>query len=93
MINKTAQKKLKRIIGKEYAEGVLTILVLNGKVNRLGLPHNTQYVRAVFSGQRNNDDVEEAIYEYAKQQIKLAADRKEARETILNQKTGATTPA
>lgn len=84
MINKTTQKKLKKIIGTEYADGVLSILNARGKVNRLGTPHNVQYVRAVFTGMRNNDDVEDAIFEYAKQQIKLTAKRKQARESILN---------
>lgn len=84
MINKTTQKKLKKIIGQEYADGVLSILNTRGKVNRLGKPHNIQYVRAVFSGTRNNDDVEDAIYKYAEQQIKIANKRKEARESILN---------
>lgn len=91
MINKSSKQKLKRIIGNEYANDVLGILNAKGIVNRLGNPHNAHYVRAVFTGQKNNQDVEDAIYEYAKQQIKLAADRKEARETILNKKPVAAT--
>lgn len=84
MITKTERRKLKKAIGREYSPGVLQILNDNGALTRFGTKYTSDYISKVLSGSRESFTVEDAIYQYAKQQIKLAAKRKEARESILN---------
>ncbi len=79
MITKTQRKKLKKILGISYADEVVDILNSSGKVNKQGNPHNATYVKQVFSGYRNNEDVEAAIYdlaEFRKEQLELEMARR-----------------
>ena len=62
MIQKTEQKQLKTILGAHYAEDVFDILKEAGITNKNGVSHNPEYIRKVFQGQRENMDVERAIY-------------------------------
>ena len=88
MISKTARKKLKKVLGSSYSEDVALILKEKGIVNRLGNSHTTSYIIWVFNAERNNEDVENAIYELYSQKLKTI----EKRESILTKKPEALTP-
>jgi len=79
MITPTEQKQLKQIIGAHYADGVLELLINKAIRNKNGHPHNAEYVRMVFQGYRNNEDVEAAIWT-------LAANKKEEAQQLNKQK-------
>lgn len=84
MITKSQRKSLKKILGKAYTVAVLDILNSEGKLNSQGNPHNTIYVSRVFSGKRENADVEAAIWELAKRKQDEAALAKKMKREILN---------
>lgn len=79
MITESEQKKLKALFRGHYAEDVLKILNSRHILNRNGEPHNTQYIRMVFQGIRNNTDIEAAIWQ-------LAINRKQEQELQKLQK-------
>ena len=79
MINKTQQKKLSKLLNGSYTQEVLRILNKKNLVNKRGNRYNAMNVRHVFTGYRNNIDIESAIYEVAK----LRKEAKEARKEIL----------
>lgn len=82
MMNKSTRRKIKRVIGTQYTDEVLAILNQRGKKNKQGAPYNAAYIRTVFSGIRNNRDVQDAIYDLYEQKIKI----QEERRTLLNNK-------
>lgn len=65
MITEIEQKKLRALFRGHYAEDVLKILNSKHILNRNGEPHNSQYIRMVFQGIRNNADIEAAIWQLA----------------------------
>ena len=65
MITELEQKKLRTLFRGHYTEDVLKILNTRHVLNRNGEPHNSQYIRTVFQGIRNNTDVEAAIFQLA----------------------------
>lgn len=88
MISKTQKKKLKNILGRDYSKDVLKILDENGAVNRLGNPYNTGYIIWVFNGERNNHDVEEAIFKLYENKI---IDLNQRKAILKNKKPEAAT--
>ncbi len=79
MITELEQKKLRILFRGHYTEDVLKILNKRHVLNRNGEPHNSQYIRTVFQGIRNNPDVEAAIFQLAtlrKQDLALKESRK-----------------
>ena len=92
MIRKTQQKRLKKILGNEYTEGVLKILQDKKITNRLGNPHSAEHIINVFTGFRNNADVEAAIYELAqKRQSESEQSKLKYRKILSTKKPDAVT--
>lgn len=70
MINKTQRKKLKRHLGASYAADVQEILQKDNKTTNRGTDYSINYIHRVFTGDRNNIDVEAAIYKlYSKRKL------------------------
>lgn len=84
MITKTDRETLKKIIGTVYTTDVLEILTAQGKLNIQGNEHNTEYISKVFSGSRENADVEAAILELAKRRQLNAKKAEQIKRKILN---------
>lgn len=81
MITKNEQKQLKQIIGLHYTSTVLNILSTKRIRNKNGRPYKAAYIRAVFQGLRNNERIENVIWELAidkKIELKILNNKKEA---------------
>jgi hypothetical protein len=86
MITELEQKKLRTLFRGHYADDVLKILNNQHILNRNGEPHNTQYVRMVFQGIRNNTDIESAIWQLASNRVQEQALQKLQKQKIFNSK-------
>jgi methyltransferase-like protein len=62
MINKHIKKRLKKVI-PHYVGLTKKILVERGVTNKQGKPYSDTYIMYVFSGHRNNTEIESAILE------------------------------
>lgn len=82
MITELEQKKLRTLFRGHYTEDVLIILNNKHILNRNKEPHNSQYVRMVFQGIRNNTDIEAAIWQLAAKR-KQELDRQESQKKNL----------
>lgn len=83
MITPEESAQLKEIIGHHYTDAVLEILYSKGIRNSHGIPHNAQYVSYVFTGTRNNKDVEAAIWELAARKKAEAKAQEKLKQQIL----------
>jgi hypothetical protein len=84
MISEVEQKELKQLIGHQYSVEVQELLESKSIRNRNGHPHSLEYIRMVFQGHRQNQDVEAAIWELAKQKKQYAAAILKQKEKLLN---------
>jgi hypothetical protein len=84
MILKHEQKKLKRYLGPQYSNGVLQILERKGILNKNGKPHSASYVRMVFQGLRQNQEIEAAIWELASFNKQEFLKRKQLKNQFFN---------
>jgi hypothetical protein len=86
MITELEQKQLRDLFQGHYTEGVLKILNSKHIRNRNGVPHNAQYVRMVFQGIRNNQDIEAAIWQLAYERKQELEFKKLQKQKIFNNK-------
>lgn len=86
MITESEQKKLRALFQGHYADDVLRILNDRHILNRNGEPHNTQYIRMVFQGVRNNTDIEAAIWQLAANKTHKKELQKLQKQKIFNNK-------
>ena len=80
MISKNEQKRLKKLLGHQYAKEVSAILKRKKITNKFGVAHSAEYIRMVFQGYRKNTDIERAI-------IDLAIQRKKEKDSLLRSKS------
>ncbi len=86
MITKNEQIHLKKILGSHYTASVLKNLMAKKICNKNGLPHNAKYIRMVFQGLRNNEEIETAIWELALYKKNALNDLNRKKEIILKKK-------
>jgi hypothetical protein len=84
MISEVEQKELKQLIGQHYSVEVQELLESKSIRNRNGHPHSLEYIRMVFQGYRQNQDVEAAIWELAKYKKQHAVANEKLKEKLLN---------
>lgn len=63
MITTEDRKELKKILGNNYAPGVIQILNDKEQKNSRGREYSANSIRQVFNGREENLDIELAIYE------------------------------
>lgn len=85
MITKNEQIQLKEIIGAHYSDDVLDILNNKAIRNKNGHPHSAEYVRIVFQGVRENEDVEAAIWQLAELKKAEKLETEEKKQRILSE--------
>lgn len=82
MITKTQKNALKKFIKGNYSEEVSEILESLDMTNKQGVAYSKTYIIMVFNGHRNNEEIEDAIYQLAAQKKLKQINRK----AILNTK-------
>lgn len=93
MINKTQRKRILKVIGSRYTQGVIDILNKRNIYNREGKPFSPGFISHVMNGIRVNIDVENAILDYY-QKCLLIQQKHELKkiEILENKKPEAATP-
>lgn len=83
MISTQEKLKLKTVLGNFYTKKVFDRLQQIGATNEDGTPIRKGWIRVVFNGQRENQQIEDAIYYVAAEERKLQKHLKKKREHIL----------
>jgi len=83
MITEKEQNELKEIIGAHYADAVSEILMNKGVMNKFGFPYSNSLIHKVFIGNKDNRDVERAIWELAANKKAEAKELEKQKKLIL----------
>ncbi len=83
MITEEEKIKLKSILGSFYSQKVYNRLLKTGKRNPDGTIIKKSWIRVVFNGQREQPDIEEAIYYVAAEEKKLKEKLQQKRNQFL----------
>ena len=83
MITEIERKELRELFKGYYADDVLEILKEKKMTNRSGKSHCILYIRMVFQGVRNNQDIEDAIWQLASERKQEIEAKKLQKQLIL----------
>ena len=83
MISTPEKLKLKTILGNTYSQKVYDRLKQIGATNEDGTPISKGWIRVVFNGQREQKEIEDAIYFVAAEERKLQRQLKKQRQKLL----------
>ena len=79
MITKTEKNRLQKILKNDWLNEVIAELEEQEVTNRLGKPYSESMIRMVFTGKRENQEIEAAI-------LKVYANRKSATQKANTEK-------
>lgn len=91
MITPQEADTIKQILGYRYAKKVLQKLTKTKKRRKSGTPYSSNDVSQVMCGFRENEDIENAIYNVVKEEQQKQEEELKRRNAILNKKPKAAT--
>jgi len=83
MISKREKNRLKKILGNHYTQAVLEELDKKQILNQNLQPHSKNFIRMVFNGLKEHQEIEQAIYAAAQTIIIKTKEEKAKRNQIL----------
>lgn len=86
MINDQEREELKKVIGKHYTRKVLNLLNQRNAMTGAGRSFSIEYIRQVFNGHHQNEEVELAIYDLRDKIISIKEELRDRKKKLTSPK-------